>query len=237
MPGQAVHLCGGDVIVCGASSLVCCVVSPTASGTRTADAAAELNARAARANGRLLVVAHESIRCWPVTKASTVLGRSPACDIHLPYQGVAPSHARIIHTDCGFLLQNTTFHFTLLLNGRTVTAAPLQTNSAIVLGSVQLLFAYDLEPDGTRVRAAIDRLPRRTVCRYLMRHAHVPSDQLARLMKERVKSNAQLGEVAVRRGYITPASWRAICDSALRERTNYTRALDRIRRLFWRFRP
>jgi pSer/pThr/pTyr-binding forkhead associated (FHA) protein len=211
-PGETAQLSDGDVIVCGASTLLC-RFDPEAGGGRP-ERSPSLERLVARANARLLVLARGAVRTWPVAGCSLILGRGEGCDIRVEEEGVAAEHARLLFTGDGFSIENLSPHRFILVNSRRTESAPLPSNSVVVLGLAQLLFVYEYEASGEPVRDAIEAIPARRFLSYLAQRAQLSPSQRRRLRRARAPSNLRLGEAAIRWGFITPAFWSSICSTA-----------------------
>jgi transcriptional regulator with AAA-type ATPase domain len=75
-----------------------------------------------------------------------VLGSEPACDLCLPYTGVAQRHARLTHDDGGLTLEDLGGRRGVLVNGKRVKRATLDLLDEIRLGGVTLL-VEDVAPE------------------------------------------------------------------------------------------
>jgi len=212
-PGRIVPLKDGDVIVCGASSVVC-LWSPGREKSPGLIRSSDDQRLVAGMNARLVVCTHQSIRAWPVARTSTVVGSDKSADITVEEEGVEPRHVRILFVGGRFYAENVSECAGIVLNGRQIQTEKLPTNSSLVFGLAQALFLYDYEPDGRPPGDPINTLRSKQFRRFLVLRAGLSAKQISRLNTEKPRSNLELGELAVRFGFLAPAFWRSLCEAA-----------------------
>lgn len=88
---------------------------------------------------RLVAYAPNGIRRFALSRRETVLGSHEDCDVHLPFAGVAPRHARIVREGGGLRVEDLGSRKGVLLNGEKVKSAALEALDEIRLGSLAIL--------------------------------------------------------------------------------------------------
>lgn len=97
---------------------------------------------------RLIAYAHDDVRRFPVGGGELLVGSEPACDIYLPYTGVARQHARIRRQGTRLHIEDLGTRRGLQVNGERVKEALLEVLDEIRLGSITLLLEdVRKEPD------------------------------------------------------------------------------------------
>ncbi len=89
---------------------------------------------------RLVAYAHGGVHRFVVNQPQMVLGSATSCDIHLPFAGVGPSHARISTEGAVLTIEDLGSRKGVLVNGkRTREVTTLNVLDEIRLGQVALL--------------------------------------------------------------------------------------------------
>jgi transcriptional regulator with AAA-type ATPase domain len=96
---------------------------------------------------RLVAYAPDGVLRFPVRRADLLIGSEPACDIHLPYTGVARNHARLSYDGGKLHIEDLGTRRGILVSGRRVKTAELAVLDEIKLGAVTLL-VEDVVPSG-----------------------------------------------------------------------------------------
>lgn len=95
---------------------------------------------------RLVAYAPDGVRRFPVNRDELVIGSLPACDIVLPYKGVARRHARVLLDGDVLRVEDLGSRRGLTVDGRRVKDAELQVLDEVKVGGVTLL-VEDVVPD------------------------------------------------------------------------------------------
>lgn len=104
---------------------------------------------------RLVAYAPDGVRRFPITRDELVIGSQPACDIVLPYSGVARRHARVLFDGTVLRVEDLGSRRGLLVDGRRVKEAELQVLDEVKLGGVTLL-VEDVVPEPERDIAPLE---------------------------------------------------------------------------------
>ncbi len=103
-----------------------------------------------------------------LTSALTLIGRAPACEVHLNIEGVDPLHCAIVQSPAGFLLRDLDSASGTFLNGEAIQNRSLRHGDLLAVGPFQFRFdqpssgepsgltpaALRAERDALRVQAA-----------------------------------------------------------------------------------
>jgi DNA-binding NtrC family response regulator/pSer/pThr/pTyr-binding forkhead associated (FHA) protein len=95
---------------------------------------------------RLVAYAPDGVRRFPITRDELVIGSLPACDIVLPYTGVARRHARVLFDGAVLRVEDLGSRRGLLVDGRRVKEAELRVLDEVKVGGVTLL-VEDVVPE------------------------------------------------------------------------------------------
>jgi pSer/pThr/pTyr-binding forkhead associated (FHA) protein len=79
-----------------------------------------------------------------VGKRRTVIGRSKDCDIQLPDPNVSRRHAELRQEGTAYWLVDLDSTNGVVVNGRRLKRAKLETGDRITMGSTELVFAREL---------------------------------------------------------------------------------------------
>lgn len=88
---------------------------------------------------RLVVYSEDGVHRFPLRRDRLVIGRDEACDIWLPYRGVAARHARLTREDGSFAIEDMGSRRGTQVNGVKVKRAVLELLDEIRLGGTVLL--------------------------------------------------------------------------------------------------
>jgi DNA-binding NtrC family response regulator/pSer/pThr/pTyr-binding forkhead associated (FHA) protein len=88
---------------------------------------------------QLIAYAPDGVLRFPVGRGSTLIGSQDGCDICLPYTGVAQEHARVSYDGEELRIEDLGSRRGVLVRGRRVRDASLETLDEIRLGTVTLL--------------------------------------------------------------------------------------------------
>ena len=95
---------------------------------------------------RLVAYAPDGVLRFPVRRHELVIGSEEACDVHLPYTGVAQRHARLSYDGREIRIEDLGSRRGVLVDGKRVKEAALELLDEIRLGGVTLL-VEDVVPE------------------------------------------------------------------------------------------
>lgn len=94
---------------------------------------------------RLVAYAHNGVQRFAVDRRIMLIGSDESCDVHLPFAGVGPKHARLEADGDEFYIEDLGTRKGLVVNGKRVQTARLEVLDEIRLGSIALLLE-DVQP-------------------------------------------------------------------------------------------
>ncbi|MEM7048107.1 MAG: sigma 54-interacting transcriptional regulator [Acidobacteriota bacterium] len=95
---------------------------------------------------RIVVFAPDGVKRFPVTRRELVLGSDAACDVALPYTGVAQQHARLRLDGDGVVIEDLGARKGVFVNGEKVRKARLEELEEVRLGGLTLLLE-EVQPE------------------------------------------------------------------------------------------
>lgn len=95
---------------------------------------------------RLVAYAPDGVLRFPVRRHELVIGSEEACDVHLPYTGVAQRHARLSYDGTEIRIEDLGSRRGVLVDGKRVKESALELLDEIRLGGVTLL-VEDVVPE------------------------------------------------------------------------------------------
>lgn len=95
---------------------------------------------------RLVAYAPDGVLRFPVRRHELVIGSEEACDVHLPYTGVAQRHARLSYDGIEIRIEDLGSRRGVLVDGKRVKETALELLDEIRLGGVTLL-VEDVVPE------------------------------------------------------------------------------------------
>lgn len=102
----------------------------------------------------------KKLRIFPITGAELVVGRDPACAVHIDSLAVQPLHARIYAEGEVFCIENLQSEDPVQLNHKPLSeAATLQDGDQIQVGKHTLSFSSEPASEGVAVNLAPQRRP------------------------------------------------------------------------------
>jgi small-conductance mechanosensitive channel len=100
--------------------------------------------RDAEPSATLVVVAGiDAGRALPLTEAPVTIGRSESCDLRLREATASKKHFTIVHTETGWMLEDTGSTHGTLVNGTRVTSHPLNDMDRIRIADTEMVFEAD----------------------------------------------------------------------------------------------
>jgi pSer/pThr/pTyr-binding forkhead associated (FHA) protein len=156
---------------------------------------------------RLLLLLRNRCITVDIARQRVTLGRGPRADVHVDDASVSARHAELRWENGRWMLRDlASTNGTRVGVHKVSHARPVGNNTHIILGGVDLLLVLDdgLQPDAERVLAQLEAERRlsRSQCR---------------LVREELaagKAKAQLGEILVRRGWLSPGEWTEVVSQA-----------------------
>src|SRR5688572_20282922 len=88
---------------------------------------------------RLVAYAPNGVKRFALSRREMILGSSEDSDIHLPYTGVSPRHARVVRDGEGLRVEDLGSRKGVLVNGQRVKSSRLDVLDEIRLGSIAVL--------------------------------------------------------------------------------------------------
>jgi pSer/pThr/pTyr-binding forkhead associated (FHA) protein len=169
-----------------------------ADARRPAPAAARPDRGPPPGRPRVLIAMRD--RCTAVELRTTraTLGRLPRCDVTVEHPSVSARHAELSWEGGEWLLRDlASTNGTRLGIHRVVHARPVRNGAHIILGSVDLMFVVDGEdvPNADVVLEA------------LARERRLSAAQVREAREALAAGGEQLGEILVRRGWLSPGEW------------------------------
>jgi transcriptional regulator with AAA-type ATPase domain/pSer/pThr/pTyr-binding forkhead associated (FHA) protein len=107
---------------------------------------------------RLVAYAPDGVLRFPVRRRELVIGSEEACDVHLPYTGVARQHARLSYDGSEIRIEDLGSRRGVLVDGKRVKEAALELLDEIRLGGVTLL-VEDVVPEQPVTEPESDSAP------------------------------------------------------------------------------
>ena len=108
---------------------------------------------------RLVAYAPNGVKRFALDRSEMLVGSSDACDIRLPFVGVAASHARVQLRQGGVEVVDLGSRKGVLVNGERVKQAPLQVLDEIRLGSIALLLEDVVQEEDEAVGQGVREPP------------------------------------------------------------------------------
>ncbi len=88
---------------------------------------------------RLVAYAPNGVKRFALSRREMTIGSSEEADIHLPYTGVSPRHARVVRDGDGLRVEDLGSRKGVLVNGQRVKSSRLDVMDEIRLGSIAVL--------------------------------------------------------------------------------------------------
>jgi pSer/pThr/pTyr-binding forkhead associated (FHA) protein len=154
---------------------------------------------------RLLLVLRKRCITVDIARQRATLGRGPRADVHVDDASVSARHAELRWDGGRWLLRDLASTNGTRVGVHKVThARPVGNNTHIILGGIDVLLLLDdgRQPDADRVLGLLERERR------------LGRNQLRVVREELAGGRAQLGEILVRRGWISPGEWTEVLSQA-----------------------
>lgn len=164
-------------------------------------------ARFKAAQPRLVVSAEHTHKVIEITEMEVVVGRDTAnAQVAIPHQSVSARHARFKFDAGKFYVEDLgSANGTFVEGNRVMGLTPLDSQTAVTIGTVDCLFATRAAEAGG-AQGGADAMSE-VLCEHAVRMGKVTQQQSRDALAEHRTSGRTLGEIFVEKGYFSPKDW------------------------------